>query len=84
MTHRGLGLPEKPKPDAYIHAFEALGIRAQSAIVIEDNVEGIAAAKTAGAHVVGVPGTMTQQKDLRAADTTVGSGSDVQWIRLFA
>ena len=77
-------MPEKPKPDAYIHAFEALGIRAQSAIVIEDNVEGIAAAKTAGAHVVGVPGTMTRQEDLRAADTTVGSGSDVQWIRLFA
>ncbi len=84
VTHRGLGLPEKPKPDAYIHAFEALGIKAQSAIVIEDNVDGIAAAKSAGAHVVGVPGAMTQQQDLKTADTTVGSGSDVQWIKLFA
>ena len=84
VTHRGLGLPEKPKPDAYIHAFEALGIKAQSAIVIEDNVDGIAAAKSAGAHVVGVPGTMTQQQDLKTADTTVGSGSDVKWIKLFA
>lgn len=84
VTHRGLGLPEKPKPDAYIHAFEALGIKAQSAIVIEDNVDGIAAAKSAGAHVVGVPGTMTQQQDLKTADTTVGSGLDVQWIKLFA
>ena len=84
VTHRGLGLPEKPKPDAYIHAFEALGIKAQSAIVVEDNVDGIAAAKSAGAHVVGVPGTMTQQQDLKTADTTVGSGSDVQWIKLFA
>ena len=84
LTHRGLGLPEKPKPDSYTHAFEALGIEAQNAIVIENNVDGVMAAKTAGARVIGVPGTMTQQEDLRAADITFGSGSDVPWIKLFA
>ena len=84
VTHRGLGLPEKPKPDAYIHAFEALGIKAQSAVVIEDNIDGVTAAKTAGARVVGVPGAMANQQDLKTADTTVGSGSDVQWVKLFA
>ena len=84
MTHRGLELPEKPEPDAYFHAFEALGIEPQNAIVIEDNVDGVAAAKTAGARVVGVPGAMAQQTDLRAADTTFGSGSFIQWVRLFA
>ena len=84
MTHRGLGMPEKPEPDSYIHAFEALGIEAQNAIVIEDNVDGVAAAKTAGARVVGVPGAFAQQTDLRAADVTVASGSDIDWARLLA
>ena len=82
-THRGLGLPEKPEPDAYIHAFKALGIEPQNAIVIEDNVDGVAAAKTAGARVVGVPGTFALQTDLSAADTTFGSGSDIHWVRFF-
>ena len=82
MTHGGLGLPGKPEPDAYIHAFETLGIEAQNAIVIEDNVDGVAAAKTTGARVVGVPGAFAQQTDLRAADTTVASGSDIDWARL--
>jgi beta-phosphoglucomutase-like phosphatase (HAD superfamily) len=83
MTHRQLGLPEKPEPDAYIHAFQALGLEAQSAIVIEDNVDGVAAAKTAGARVVGVPGAFGKQTDLSAADITFGSGSDIDWINLF-
>ncbi|MEL6243010.1 MAG: HAD-IA family hydrolase [Pseudomonadota bacterium] len=84
VTHRGLGFAEKPQPDAYIHAFESLGIEAQNAIVIEDNVDGVAAAKTAGAHVVGVPGAFALQTDLTAADTTVASGSDIDWARLLA
>ena len=83
MTHRGLGLPEKPEPDAYIHAFKVLGIEPQNAIVIEDNVDGVAAAKTAGARVVGVPGAFAKQTDLRASDTTFGSGSDIHWVSLF-
>jgi len=83
MTHRGLGLPEKPEPDAYIHAFKVLGIEPQNAIVIEDNIDGVAAAKTAGARVVGVPGAFAKQTDLRASDTTFGSGSDIHWVSLF-
>lgn len=81
-THRGLGLPEKPNPDAYIYAFDALQIEAQSAIVIEDNVDGVAAAKTAGAYVIGVPGAMAQQNDLKGADTTFELGADIQWAML--
>ena len=40
-------------------------------IVIEDNVDGVAAAKTAGARVVGVPGAFAKQTNLRAADTVL-------------
>tara|TARA_B100001059_G_scaffold100096_1_gene99726 strand:+ start:98 stop:274 length:177 start_codon:yes stop_codon:yes gene_type:complete len=55
----------------------------QNAIVIEDNVDGVASAKTAGARVVGVPGAFAKQTDLRASDTTFGSGSDIHWASLF-
>jgi len=82
VTHRGLGLLEKPVPDACIYAFEASGIKAQNATVIEDNVDGVAAAKTAGAHMDGVPVVFSQRTDLRAADAPFGYWSDINSVSL--
>lgn len=44
----------KPHPDIYIYAFQRLGVEPSEAIVVEDNPNGIKAAKDAGARVMEV------------------------------
>lgn len=44
----------KPDPEIYRKAFELLGVRADQAMVVEDNEHGIEAARAAGAHVMAV------------------------------
>lgn len=44
----------KPHPDIYIYAFQQLGVEPSEAIVVEDNPNGIKAAKDAGARVMEV------------------------------
>ncbi|MEI8206357.1 MAG: HAD-IA family hydrolase [Kiritimatiellales bacterium] len=45
---------KKPAPDIFLTAAERLGIRPQDCVVFEDAVNGVQAAKTAGALCVGV------------------------------
>lgn len=45
----------KPHPDAYVRAAELLEIDVRDCVVIEDSLIGLAAARAAGAHVIGVP-----------------------------
>jgi len=44
----------KPHPDIYLYAFNALGVGPEEAIVVEDNPNGIAAARASGARVMEV------------------------------
>lgn len=44
----------KPAPDIYLEAMRRLGLPPQACLVVEDNVNGIAAAKASGAHVLEV------------------------------
>ena len=44
----------KPHPDIYLHAMQAMGASADSTLVIEDSVTGVAAAAASGAFVVGL------------------------------
>ena len=46
----------KPSPNVYSYAIGAFGVAAREALVIEDTVPGIAAARAAGARVVGFTG----------------------------
>jgi HAD superfamily hydrolase (TIGR01509 family) len=46
----------KPDPNVYLHAAAALGIDPKQAVVLEDSVFGIGAAKRAGMRVVGFTG----------------------------
>jgi HAD superfamily hydrolase (TIGR01509 family) len=46
----------KPAPNVYLHALKAFGVPAREALVVEDSVFGIAAARAAGARVVGFTG----------------------------
>ena len=42
----------KPDPEIYIAAQDKLGVEARNCLVVEDNANGIAAAKASGAHVL--------------------------------
>jgi len=42
----------KPDPEIYLKAMERLGVRAEECLVVEDNQNGIKAARAAGAHLL--------------------------------
>ncbi|MGH8900443.1 MAG: HAD family hydrolase [Egibacteraceae bacterium] len=45
----------KPAPDIYLRACEQLGTQPVNAVAIEDSPPGVAAARAAGMHVIGIP-----------------------------
>ena len=47
------GVREKPHPDVYLRAMEALGVKPEETAVVEDSVNGIRAGKASGAYVIG-------------------------------
>jgi HAD superfamily hydrolase (TIGR01509 family) len=63
----------KPHPAAYEFALEQLGEDAHSAVAIEDNVGGVAAAAAAGIRCIAFPNENTTGGDFGAATETVGS-----------
>ena len=63
----------KPAPDVYVRAMEALGVRADEVLVVEDSPLGIAAGRAAGAFVLApfvpsAPGVDQSEADARIAD----------------
>lgn len=63
----------KPAPDVYVRAMEALGVRADEVLVVEDSPLGIAAGRAAGAFVLALfvpsaPGVDQSEADARIAD----------------
>lgn len=58
----------KPDPALFLRAAEGLGVAPQETIVIEDSLNGVRAAKAAGAFTVAIPNTLTQHLDLGQAD----------------
>lgn len=63
----------KPDPAVYLLACERLGVDPSTAVAIEDSVNGVAAAKSAGMAAAAVPGSLTADMDFSAADLVVGS-----------
>jgi len=57
----------KPDPEPYLLAASRLGLGAEDLLVFEDTAVGVAAAKTAGAYVVGVTRTLGADR-ITAAD----------------
>lgn len=76
--------PAKPAPDVYRCAVEALDVQPAEAVAIEDSLNGLTAAKAAGLRCVAVPGPMTRQLDLSAADLRVESLAGVRLADLEA
>jgi len=63
----------KPDPALYVLAAEALGVRPEEALAVEDSKNGLRAAKTAGLRSLVVPNPVTAQMDFSDADIVLGS-----------
>lgn len=97
LEHRGLthqfdcvrcrddeGGRSKPDPAVYLAALACLGVPATAAVAIEDSPHGIAAARAAGLRCVAVPGPLTEDLDLTAADDRCASIAELGVARLAA
>ena len=58
---------QKPFPDIYLKAARLIGEKAQDCLVVEDAINGVKAAKSAGAKCLGLTTSFTKE-DLAAAD----------------
>lgn len=71
----------KPSPNVYLHAVKAFDINPREMLVLEDSVFGVAAAKAAGARVVGFTGG--RHTWLGHADLLIEAGAETV-IKRFA
>ena len=63
----------KPDPALYRAVLDAMGVRPEEAVALEDSPNGVLAAKRAGLACVAVPNPLTARLDLSAADLRVAS-----------
>lgn len=63
----------KPHPDLFLKALDAIGVKADEAIVFEDSPNGVKAARAAGVFVVRVPNPVTALLKTEDANLTLGS-----------
>jgi HAD superfamily hydrolase (TIGR01509 family) len=62
----------KPNPDIYLKSLELLEVQNNEAVVFEDSINGVEAARRAGIFVVAVPNELTLQMGV-SGDLTVSS-----------
>jgi HAD superfamily hydrolase (TIGR01509 family) len=72
----------KPSPELFLTALERLEVKAGEAIVFEDSLHGVRAARQAGIYCVAVPNAVTRHLPLDQADYQLNSLSDVslEWL----
>lgn len=68
LTWRSPDVLGKPDPAAYQLALVKLGLHSGEVVAIEDNSDGVQAAKAASVFTIGFPGENTLPGDLEAAD----------------
>ncbi|WP_255494066.1 HAD family phosphatase [Halarchaeum sp. CBA1220] len=78
VTAGGEDVPGKPEPDLYELAAERLGVAPEAMLVVEDSEHGVAAATSAGAHVVGYSHGASADMDHSAADAVATSPADLR------
>jgi HAD superfamily hydrolase (TIGR01509 family) len=64
----------KPWPDLFLHAARTLGVSPEHAVVIEDSVAGVTAAKAAGMTAIGFIGGLHHGPP--SADRLIAAGAD--------
>ena len=67
----------KPDPALYVGALQALKVKANEAIVFEDSLNGVTAAKRAGIFCVAVPNAITRHSSFELADLQLSSLADM-------
>ena len=67
---------KKPAPDIFLKAAAQLGVEARECLVIEDAISGVAAGKAAGAKVLALT-TSFSEEELSAADWVAGLLTEV-------
>jgi HAD superfamily hydrolase (TIGR01509 family) len=67
----------KPAPDPYLQACAAVDAAPSCSVAFEDSYLGVTSAVAAGLYTVAVPGPMSVNHDLTAADAVVTSLADV-------
>jgi HAD superfamily hydrolase (TIGR01509 family) len=67
----------KPSPELFLAALESLEVQAGDAVVFEDSLNGILAARSAGIFCVAVPNGVTRHLPLEQADLRVNSLADL-------
>lgn len=73
----------KPNPDIYLKVLERLRVQASKAIVFEDSLNGVEAARRAGIFVVAVPNPLTAKMGVHG-DMTVSSLANLSLRDLMA
>jgi HAD superfamily hydrolase (TIGR01509 family) len=63
----------KPAPDIYLYTAEKLGIQPTECVIIEDSVNGVKSAKSAGMICIAIPDKRLNQKVFQIADLVVDS-----------
>jgi HAD superfamily hydrolase (TIGR01509 family) len=66
----------KPAPEIYEKAAERFAVPADQMLVLEDSVNGLRAAKAAGAHCIVVPHATVPMDQLGGADAVISSLAD--------
>ncbi len=57
----------KPDPSLFLHAASSLGVQPEEALIFEDSLNGLRAAKAAGIPCIVVPGPMTRHLNFEGA-----------------
>lgn len=72
----------KPAPDLFLAALAELGVAANEAVVLEDSLNGLRAARAAGIPCIAVPNRITRELDFGEADAVLDSllDFDARWF----
>jgi HAD superfamily hydrolase (TIGR01509 family) len=73
---------KKPDPEIYSLALQRLGLRASECVVVEDNRNGLLAAKGAGMYCIVTTNGYTQDEDFTEADLVVPELGDPPKVRV--
>ncbi|MGH7900519.1 MAG: HAD family hydrolase [Thermodesulfobacteriota bacterium] len=63
----------KPNPDIYLYAAKTLRVNPNECVAIEDSINGVKSAKSAGLFCIAIPDKRLTQKDFQIADLVVDS-----------
>ncbi len=62
----------KPDPEIFLQTIAKLGVKPEECVVLEDSVNGVAAASRAGCYVIAVPSQYSRNQDFSLANYVAG------------